>query len=126
MMARRVVLGTNSAGQVGIFVSKPGWDAWSAPEAQLLFSSRRRHFMIVQSGTVVLGDAGVGRRVNFLRPPGQVPLVLCGNFNPKPSTAPVRAVVDSTGFTAYPAPDWQGNYPAANDTVRYYAILKSE
>lgn len=125
-MARRVVIGANSAGQVGIYVSRAGWDAYSAPESQLLFSSTRRHFMVVQSGTIQLGGAGVGVRVDFIRPPGQVPFVLCGVFNPKPTTTPVVAFVDAAGFTAYPAPDWQGAYPAAGAFVPYYAFLKSQ
>lgn len=129
-MARRVVFGANSAGKVGIFVSKPGQDAYTAPEAQLLFSAERRHFMILQSGTVQLGgtisNPGSGVRVNFAQAPGQRPFVLCGDFNPRPSTTPVRTVADATGFTAYPAADWQGQYPAAGKTVQYFAFLKSE
>ncbi|WP_262027155.1 hypothetical protein [Microvirga sp. Mcv34] len=129
-MARRVIFGANSAGRVGIYVSKPGIDAYTAPEAQLLFSDQRRHFMILQSGSIQLTGSltnpGSGVRVNFTQRPGQKPFVLCGDFNPRPSMTPVRAVVDTTGFTAYPAADWQGQYPAAGKFVQYFAFLKSE
>lgn len=125
-MARRIVIGANSAGKVGIYVSKPGVDAYVASEANLLFSSERRHFMVVESGTLTLGAAGTGVRRNFARLPGAVPFVLCGIFNPRPAEAPVKAVVDATGFTAYPQPGPLGNYPAAGAAVRYYAFLKSQ
>lgn len=125
-MVRRVVVGANSAGQVGIYVSRSGWDAWSAPESQLLFSSTQRHFMIVQSGSLQMGAPGVAASVSFIRPPGQIPFVLCGVFNPKPTTVPVIAYVSETGFDAYPALDFAGNYPAAGAWVQYYAFLKSQ
>lgn len=126
-MARRVVIGANSAGQVGIFVSAPGVDAYTASESQLRFSSSRRHLMLVQTGTVKLdSDPSTKARVNFAHPPGQVPFVLCGLFNPKPSTAPVKVMVDANGFDAYAAADPSGAYPAAGALVSYYAFLKSQ
>lgn len=125
-MARRVVIGRRANGEVGIFVSRPGYDAWDCAESALLFSAQRRHFMMVQTGSVFINGAGIGSRVNFAYPPGQVPFVLCGHWNGKPTKAPVIAYVDINGFTAYPRPGVLGDYPAGGAWAPYYAFLKSQ
>lgn len=124
-MTRRVIIGHRGNGEVGIFVSKPGIDAGAGNEGQMYFSATRRHFMVVQSGWVQVPGRGVNGRVNFAIPPGQPPLVLCGNFNNTPTRAPVGAWSDASGFnfTALPG---LGDYPAAGQWVPYFAFLRNQ
>ena len=124
-MVRRIVLGRRANGECGIFVSRPGFDAWDCAEAQLLFSANRQHFMMIQSGNITLGGAGVGVRVNFLRSISQTPLVICGSMSSRPTQIPVQSYPDISGFTAYPMQIHDGSYPAAGHTVPYFAFLKS-
>lgn len=55
-MAQRVILG-NRGGLYGLFVSKPGQDAMSAPLDNLLLSSARRNLQIIASGSGTLSGS---------------------------------------------------------------------
>lgn len=125
-MARRAVFGLRSSGQIGLFVSKPGFDADSAAEADLIFSPIRSHALLVASGFVQLNGPGVPSAfVPFIRDFGVIPMVFCGGFNPRPTTAIAYAAAGTSGFNAYPKALFDGSYPAAGSVVPYWAWLKA-
>jgi len=125
-MTRRIIIGHRGNGEVGIFVSKPGIDAAAGNEGQMYFSAMRKHFMVVQSGWVQVPGSGAWARVNFSNPPGQRPLVLCGNFNGNPTKFPVSAWSDESGFWIMAEPGAVGGYPAGGTWVPYFAFLRNQ
>lgn len=124
-MARRMVLGWRN-GAWGLWVSKPGYDAMSAAESQLLFSMTKRHGMMIASGTVVCPSGGNSRTVDFGYTQPTVPLVFCGNLTLQPSPYPMSTTVTRTGFTVRPLAIWDGSYPAAGRTMRWFAVAKNQ
>lgn len=123
-MSRRIVFGRRSNGDFGLFISKPGYDAYSASDANLLFSPSLRRYMRIQSGSVTIPNSSSYVQVNF---PAQAtaPLVFCGELTYKPDPYPVRVVVDTSYFRAYAALDADGNYPARGRTVEYVVVAKT-
>lgn len=53
-MANRVCLGQKSAGQFGLWISKPGVDVLSASLDQMLLATDLNSFQIITSGNVLL------------------------------------------------------------------------
>lgn len=127
-MSRQVVLGYRNDGSYGLFVAPAGYDAYDAGiDSLLLFSSNRRHAMLVDSGSVTLAaNNGTGIRQNFSKPVSSIPLVFCGRLWERPSSAPVFVIVDTSGFYAYPQALPDGSFPAGNATVSWYAWLKNQ
>jgi hypothetical protein len=125
-VARRVVLGTRPGdGDLGLFVSPPGQDAGTLAQSSLLFSTSKRRAMLVESGVVVLGGAGVGVRRNYSVALTSVPLVFCGLLTFRASDFPVIAYVDVFGFTAFPVTRPDGATPAAGAPVPYYVWMRN-
>lgn len=123
-MARRIVFGRRSNGDFGLFISKPGYDAYSTGDGNLLFSPSLRRYMRIQSGTVTIPNSSSYAQVNFPTQ-GSVPLVFCGELVYKPDPFPVRVTIASSYFRAYAAMDADGNYPARGRTVDYVVVAKT-
>ncbi len=87
-MARRFVLGKRSNGDTGVFVSRAGYDAYTAADSNLILSVNRRVSSLLllgyatSSGTVTLG---VGAR----------PVVILST---------IASVFSSTGGSCKPSP----------------------
>lgn len=125
-MTRRAVVGLRSTGEIGLFISEVGHDAFSAAEANLIFSIQRSHSFLVGAGFVQLNAGGVPSAfVPFIHDYGIVPMVFCGGFNPRPTTAIVQVYATTSGFNAYPKQLFDGSYPAAGSVVPYWAWLKA-
>lgn len=124
-MARRVVLG-NRGGQYGLWVSKPGFDALTATDAQLLFGMTKRFGMVLASGTVVCPTGGATASVSFGTTQPTAPLIFCGSLTEQPSPYPVATTVSTTGFTVRALAIWDGSYPAGGRTLRWFAVAKNQ
>lgn len=125
-MARRMVLGRRGTA-FGLWISKPGSDALSAAEAQLLFSMTSRAGMVLSSGTVVVPNGGVAARVSFGTTYPSVPLVFCGPLTDYPANRSVSSEADSSGFNVRAIrDDYSGTYPAAGMSARWFAVMKTE
>ena len=124
-MARRVILGKRGA-EFGLWVSKTGFDAESATDAQLLFGMQKRFGMVIASGTVVCPTGGAIATVNFGSVQPAVPLIFCGVLTEQPSPYPVATTVTTTGFTVRALSIWDGSYPAGGRSLRWFAVAKNQ
>ena len=125
-MARRMVLGRRGSAS-GLWISRTGFDALSATEAQLLFSMNARAGMVLASGSVAVPAGGAGRRVSFGVTFPSVPLVFCGTLWNYPINAAVGVDVDTSGFTVYAIADTRnGSFPAGGTNANWFAVMKTE
>jgi hypothetical protein len=123
-MTRRVVLG-NRGGAYGLWVSKPGFNALSAGDANLLFTMTRRNGMVLDSGTVTVPAGGSSLRVAFSDTFPSIPLVFCGSLTTYPNDRACSVLVDASGFYLR-AEIVNGSYPAAGTSVRWFAVMKKQ
>jgi hypothetical protein len=125
-MARRMILGRRGSAY-GLWISKPGFDALAASDAQLLFTMTQRAGMVLSSGSVTVPAGGSSLRVAFGETYPSVPLVFCGNLTNYPSNRTVNVVADTSGFTLRPVQEAYGDaWPAAGTAARWFAVMKTE
>jgi len=111
----------------GLWISKAGFDALTATEAQLAFSMASRAGMVLESGTVVVPSGGSAQRVAFSTTYPSVPLVFCGPLTNYPTQTAVSTDADASGFYVRAIYDsYNNNYPAAGTTARWFAVMKTE
>lgn len=124
-MTRRIVLGRRGA-EFGLWVSKPGYDAATAPDTGLLFGMTKRFGMVLASGTVVCPTGGATASVSFGATQPAAPLIFCGSLTEQPSPYPVATTVSTTGFTVRALSIWDGSYPAGGRSLRWFAVAKNQ
>ncbi|MGA0595388.1 hypothetical protein [Enterovirga sp. CN4-39] len=120
-MARRIVLFAE-----GMRISKPGFDALTTGEENLLFSTSRGHLMQLGAGIFVVPGGTSGIRIEFGRDVGQAPMVKCGRLDAGEILFPVHVYVDQTGFWAVAGYAPNGTQPAAGITVRWVAFMRQQ
>lgn len=77
-MSNRILFGNRGGGRYGLYVSQPGYDATSAPDKNLLFSSDWRHAPIYMRGSRGISPRGDVYTVSFDKSFGRRPLVVWG------------------------------------------------
>lgn len=120
-MSRRIVLQAS-----GLLVSDPGYDALTAADANLSFSTSRIHGMVVQAGTAHM--VGNSVYVPFTRQQPNPPLVFAwvpGTDMPA-NTSPIKCIATVDGFTAYAQTDANGTIGAANQDFVYQAFARQQ
>jgi hypothetical protein len=120
-MARRLIIWST-----GMQISKPGIDATNpGQDSDLLFSTNRRHFMMLDSGFVVLPTGGAGIRVPFARPAPSVPLAVVMSAGGEYVVYPTIWGIDTTGITMAAAGVPNGTFPAGGTGVRWFAFMRT-
>lgn len=125
-------------GITGLRVSKPSKDAFTAQDADLLFSTTRQQVLMLGYGTFQLYGIGDSRNnITYAIAQPDPPVILCGlltqssfiNGGTSWYLGPVSAEhIQSgglyTGFRAEPLPDLAGVYRAIGQTCQWLAFPK--
>jgi hypothetical protein len=121
-----MVLGRRGAAY-GLWVSQPGYDALTAPDANLLFTMTERAGMVLASGAVVVPGGGGAAWVAFPQVYPSVPLVFAGPLWAYPQPLAVSTEANASGFYIRAERDaYNNNYPAAGMTATWFAVMKTE
>jgi hypothetical protein len=114
-MVKRVLLGPNSAGTNGLFISKPGFDVTTATSDQMIFDSRLGYY----GSVVASGQANAGQTVTFPTMP-YVPLAFITLWNGTGVTGSMMYTRNKT------AGELNGAYSGSQTVqVPYYKITNS-
>jgi hypothetical protein len=118
-MARRIYITSQ-----GMKISKPGFDAATASEDNLLFSTTRKQFMVSESG-VINSVPSTGVTVNFAKTYTIKPLVYVGDIEGNVVTYPFTYIVNLTNFGVSPSILPNGTYPATNRPAIWFAFVRN-
>jgi hypothetical protein len=126
-MARRIVLGRRGvSSSFGLWVSKAGFDADAAADANLVFTMTYKQGMVLDSGSVTLPSDGSQVRVSFADTYPSIPLVFCGMLRQQASTNTVSCSVDTSGFNVRADSLGNGTRPAGGKSVQWFAVMKTQ